>query len=346
MTTNYTIYLVNQMNYQQNFWLFLTPPQELAGDPTVDANSSVSLAIDPNDPSTNSFTVPVQYVVAAGASNNAVGLNVQINSTISQDSDLTQTWDAVYANVPPNKGPKLTLDAAAAPANTIKISTNPFDQASNEALNWYASQSFGIQTMAGFIGMTWSPTPNQSRTLTPQLKFYVSAGTYGESTLADWTQVSNDAAQLSVPSSFSNFAATVTLLNNGTWSVTPGKPTSLALLDDLSLLTSARIRELTAVAYLSDGTVQQDLVTAVTWPPMSANPAVAEDAILSGTITVLTALAAGFLYFTMSGVTFNVTGSTDGATSVNFTYNGALSAQAVKDIVVAGANAIFHSQKP
>ena len=99
MPTNYTIYLINQSSTTQTFWCFLARPQEVASDPTVFANSSASLAIDSNDPSTNSFTIPVQYVVAAGASNNAVGLNVKVNSTISQDSDLTQVWDATVQSV-------------------------------------------------------------------------------------------------------------------------------------------------------------------------------------------------------------------------------------------------------
>lgn len=90
MPTNYTIYLINQSSSTQTFWCFLARPQEVASDPTVFANSSASLAIDSNDPATNSFTIPVQYVVAAGASNNAVGLNVKVNSTISQNSDLSQ----------------------------------------------------------------------------------------------------------------------------------------------------------------------------------------------------------------------------------------------------------------
>jgi hypothetical protein len=345
MATNYTIYLVNQSSSTQTFWCFLTRPQEVASDPTVFANSSASIAIDSNDPSTNSFTIPVQYVVSAGASNQAVGLGVQINSTISQDSDLTDVWDATYANVPPNKGPKLTLDGSSSVgANSLKIVTNAFDQENNESNNWYASQSFGIQTESGFMGMTWSPSPNQSRTLTPKLSFYVSVGSFGDSTLADWTQVSNQSAQLSVPGSFSAGAATVTYLNNGKWQITPGKPASLALLDNLAFLTSNQLRELSAVAYLADASVQQDIVKSVSWPKQLASQGVTTEdeamTILTGQITVATALTASFAYFIISGVNFTIN-STPTGTTVNFTYSGSLSAQAIKDLVVAGAKAVF-----
>ncbi len=344
MPTNYTIYLINQSSTTQTFWCFLARPQEVASDPTVFANSSASLAIDSNDPSTNSFTIPVQYVVAAGASNNAVGLNVKVNSTISRDSDLTQVWDATYADVPPNKGPKLVLNSDSVGPNSLKIISNPFAQDSNEALNWYASQSFGIETAAGFMGMSWSPSPNQSRTLTPKLSFYVSTGSFGASTLADWTQVSNDSAQVNVPGNFSAGACTVTLLNNGKWKITPGKPTALMLMSDLGFLTSDAHRELLALSYLESGKVQRDEVTAVSWPKQEVLNAAVEggetDTYLTGTITVATALTASFAYFIISGIQFTIT-RTAGANTVEFSYNGQQSAQAIKELVVAGVNALF-----
>lgn len=227
MANNYTVYLINQMSTTQTFWCFLDKPVEVQDDPGVFANSSASLAIDSNAASTNYFTIPVQYVVGAGASNKAVGLNVKINSSIVENADLTQVWDATYANVSPNKGPTLTLDNATASDTSLKIVSNAFAQESNESQNWWASQSFGIETEAGFMGMTWSPSPNQTRTLTPKLTFYISVGTFGVSTLADWDDVSNAAATLSVPGSFNAGACTVTLLNNGTWTVKPGKPDAL-----------------------------------------------------------------------------------------------------------------------
>lgn len=345
MPTNYTIYLINQSSSTQTFWCFLARPQEVASDPSVFANSSASLAIDSNDPATNSFTIPVQYVVAAGASNNAVGLNVKVNSTISQNSDLSQVWDATYADAPPNKGPKLSLNPESVGPNSLKIISNPFAQDSNESLGWYASQSFGIQTEAGFMGMSWSPSPNKSRTLTPKLSFYVSTGEFGSSTLADWTQVSNDSAQVNVPGNFIAGACTVTLLNNGKWKITPGKPTKMMLMSDLGFLTSEAHGELMALAYLESDKVQKDEVTSVSWPKQEVLNAAVEggeaDTYLTGTITVATALAASFAFFIISGVQFTITRPARGRTTVEFSYSGQQSVQQIKDLVVAGANALF-----
>ena len=345
MATNYTIYLINQSSSTQTFWCFLDRPQEVASDESVFANSSASLAIDSNDPANNSFVIPVQYVVAAGASNNAVGLNVQVNSSISQDSELSQVWNANYADAPPNKGPKLVLntDHTVGP-NSLKIISNIFAQENNESLGWYASQSFGIQTAAGFMGMSWSPSPNQNRTLTPKLSFYVSTGAFGSSTLADWTTVSNDSAKVSVPGSFSAGACTVTLLNNGTWKITPGKPTALMLMSDLGFLNSDAHRELMALAYLESDKVQKDEVTSVSWPKQEVLKAAVEggetDTYLTGTITVASALAASFAYFIISGVQFTIT-RIAGGTTVEFSYSGQQSATAIKELVAAGVNALF-----
>ncbi|WP_238542194.1 hypothetical protein [Sphingomonas sp. PAMC 26621] len=344
MATNYTIYLVNQSSTTQTFWCFLTPPAELAGDPNVFANSSASLAIPSNYPGTNSFTIPVQYSVGAGASNQAVGLDVEINSTISQQSSLTQVWDATYGTVPPKMGPNLTLSSSKVGANSLKIVTNAFPQDNNESKGWYANQSFGIESASGFMGMTWSPSPSQSRTLTPKLSFYVSIGSFGDSTLADWTQVSNEAALLTVPNSFKAGAATVTLLNDGTWSVTPGKPASLTLLDNLSLVKSAAFQQLTALAYLSDGTLQQDVVKSVFWPTQLDGVELVDDGsgetILSGKMTVATALTAAFAFFVIASIKFTVN-SIVGGTTVNFTYDGPQTATTIKETVVAGATAVF-----
>jgi len=351
MTTNYTIYLVNQSSTTQTFWCFLTRPQELASDPAVFANSSASLAIRSNDPATNSFVIPVQYVVGAGASNNAVGLNVQINSTISQNTDVGQVWDALYADVPPNMGPTLTPGSGGAPSNSLQIVTNAFDQGNNEANGWYSNQSFGIQTSSGFMGMTWSPSPNQTRTLTPKLSFYVSVGSFGDSELVDWTQVSNNAAQISVPTSFSANACTVTLLNNGTWSVTPGKPPQMLFKENLAMLGTEDIAQLLALSYIDTNKMQQDTVKSVYWKNTTAaldaaieeeqDAALLTNTFLTGTITVTAALTAAFTYFVLSGVQFTVTGTSGQGTSVNFSYNGTQSAQAIQNLLVAGAQIVF-----
>ena len=138
------------------------------------------------------------------------------------------------------------------------------------------------------------------------------------------------------PGNFSAGACTVTLLNNGKWEVTPGKPTALMLMSDLGFLNSEAHRELMALAYLDSGKVQRDEVTAVSWPKEEVLKAAVEggetDTYLTGSITVATALTASFAYFIISGIQFTIT-RTAGANTVEFSYNGQQSAQAIKDLV-------------
>jgi hypothetical protein len=176
MVDTYNIHLVNTSASSQTFWCFLARPQELVDDPGVYANSSANLEVDPNSPADNYFGIPVQYIVGAGASNKAVGLNIQVVSSVTNDADVLDTWDANYADWPPNKGPTMSLSGTKAPPNSIAIVTNPFNQITNE--NNHCNQSSGIETASGFIGMSWSPNPNQKRTLIPKLKFYVSTGDF------------------------------------------------------------------------------------------------------------------------------------------------------------------------
>src|ERR1700678_2247860 len=145
MVDKYTVYLVNKSADQQQFWCFLEAPNELKSDPDVFANSNASLAVKPGAKSLNRFVIPAQFVVGAGAGNKPVGLGIQIISSISEDSDLTDRWDAAYANVPPNLGPELNLSGTKSPANTIAISSNAFNKGANENNGWFSNQSFGIE---------------------------------------------------------------------------------------------------------------------------------------------------------------------------------------------------------
>src|SRR3954463_12543036 len=202
MTDTYTIYLVNKSASSENFWCFLAPPQELSNDPNVYANSSVSLSVPPNYAGSNEFIIPVQYIVGAGGSNQAVGLNIQIISQVTNDASLTDTWDANYVNAPPNQGPTMALVDNTQKSTDIAIVTNSFNKISNELAGWFSNQTFGIETAAGLIGMTWSPEPSQTRILTPKLTFYVATGTYGSNQLANYDQFSNTSAIINAPSSF------------------------------------------------------------------------------------------------------------------------------------------------
>src|SRR5688572_9254804 len=121
MADRYKIYLVNKSFDKQTFWCFLERPKELVNDPAVFANSDTYLTVAPNRPGTDSFTIPVEYIVGAGASNNAVGLDIEITSSVSNVAALTQTWNADYASLPDKEGPTMAQAGKVAPANSIAL---------------------------------------------------------------------------------------------------------------------------------------------------------------------------------------------------------------------------------
>jgi hypothetical protein len=331
----YKIYLVNQSMATQVFWCFLQPPRELSGDPGVFANSSASLAVRPDSPAQNSFVIPAQYMVGAGASNHAVGLNVRVISNVTMNAGLQDTWQADYANVPPNMGPRLIKAGTQAPANTIAIASNAFNKAQNENHGWFGNQSFGIQTGQGFIGMTWSPNPQQTRTLTPNLAFYVTTGNFGANALASWNQISSNAAAIRAPADFQSGSCTVTFAANGTWRVTPGAPPPHALAQDPGGFPSGAHNELPA--HLLKGHVFVDTLVSVHW---DAEPSSAGETFLTGTITVSTALPGPCTYFVLSGVTFQIAGAASG-TTVPFRYAGSRSVEAIKSLFRPGSQLVF-----
>jgi hypothetical protein len=344
MTDTYTIYLQNQSAEPQNFWCFLAPPEALSDDPGVFANSSASITVVPHYHGTADFVIPVQYIVDAAASNHPVGLAVTVEANYSDNASLGDVWDATYSNAPPNQGPTL-LKASNDKSKNISIVTNAFNRLSNERAGWFSSQTFGIETEAGFIGMTWSPDPGQTRTLTPELTFYVSVGKYGANKLAHWDQVSNTSATISAPSSFDDLnKCTVTYTQSGGWLVSAGPPVSLAFTKDLSFLRSQEHHELMAIAYMEAGDVTKDTLVSVKWEgsmdSMGEGRAVGITH-LTGTVTVATALGAAFTFFFLNGVRFAISGNSAGARTFRFSYEGDRAAASVKGLFKAGAQLIF-----
>lgn len=321
MAMTYQIFIVNQSATTQVFWCFLAPPPELVHGPGVFANSSASLTVMPNYPGSAYFGIPVQYVVGAGASNQPVGLNVTIVSNVSCDASLQQQFDVDYATVPPPQGPTMSLSGAS-PPNTIALTSNAFNQAGNENQGWFSNMSFGIESQAGFTGMTWSPTPQTTRTLTPTLTFYIATGEYGSNALASWDDISSNSVAVSVPNSFQGDSCTVTLLADGVWVQTPGRPASGALDSE------------------SKGRVQIDIVQNVHWNQLTAAPE-GLSPFLSGTLTVSTALGARFTYFVLSGVYFTITQAQPGQATFAFQYSGMKSARAVMNLFQAGAQLVL-----
>lgn len=224
--TNYKIYLVNEGATDKNFWCFLEKPEGVLGK-KVYANSNAMLNVLPNYPGVNKFTIPISYQIGVGASNEAVGLNIKIDSNIMEEVKLTDLYHAKYATAPPKRGPVLTLDQQqSSPANTIKIKSNNFDRVKNENNGWYSNMSFGIKTANGFIGVTWAPSPNEDSTITPKFAFYIATGNYTSNGLADITTISDTSAKVTLDQ-FKNLEATVTLNSKGDFIVTPGRPSSI-----------------------------------------------------------------------------------------------------------------------
>jgi hypothetical protein len=220
----YTIYLVNRSSRTQIFSCFLQRPAELADRPSVFDVTNLSLGVRSSSGGSDYFVIPQQLVVAVGASNQPVGANAQIVSNRTLNADPGDQFSADYVNVPPSMGPTLTQSGTSAAPGQISISANAFNQPSNEAQGWFANMSFGVQTGSGFMGMTWSPSPNQTNDLTPVWGFFVTAKAYYSNYLVTFATGSNTSAQLTAPKDFLYDAATVTYTATGGWQVTPGKP--------------------------------------------------------------------------------------------------------------------------
>ena len=271
MVDKYTIYVVNQSSDTQTFWCFLSEPKELANDPGVFANSAASIAIKPNYQGLVSFGIPVQYVVGAGASNQAVGLSVEVISAVSDNANIGDIWQAVYAALcRPTWVPTWTGPAQGAPPTASRSSRTISTRSNNEAHGWFSNQSFGIQTEAGFMGMTWSPSPSIKRTITPKLSFYVAVGDFGSNSLASWNDVSVSSQVATVPNDFSTNKATITYSPMGTWSIKPGTPSISDLLSFSDAGFGAAMSSdddlvMAALTYLSLNPDQTDEVSSVAW---------------------------------------------------------------------------------
>lgn len=238
MAVEYKIYIVNEQP-KQKFWLFLDAPEEVKSNSSVYANSSSYMTVDQDYVGTNSFTIPIQYVIGASCSNRAVGLDVQISSVNTQETDLNQSWDIQYAEPTEKQGP-IVSKGKKSKDDLITLNTLTFNQKEEAAAAWYANLSFGIETHNGYIGMTWSPIAGSERNISPEIGFYVTTGSYESNKLARWTDFSNTSAAVTKKDFSPSREATVTRKSDGTWEVKKGAPPKQ---DDLlsSLLISHQI---------------------------------------------------------------------------------------------------------
>lgn len=211
------------MTSKQTFWCFLATPQPLQ-DSNVYANSSAYITVASNAEGNNSFGIPVQYIFAAGASNKPVGLGVFIDSHIDKKVSIGDQWQGSFFDAKDHQGPSLLPTGDRAPSNTIQLLTNNYDQAQEAVHEWYASNTFGVESDAGFIGLTWAPQAGKTTTLTPKLEFYIATGDYERNTLADLSIISTKSQSISLTDFDKAFDCTVTLDSSGIWSVASGKP--------------------------------------------------------------------------------------------------------------------------
>lgn len=237
----YKIYLVNKEGSSQKFWCFLSKPESEIS-PEVYANSNTFLTVPPYTGSQeNSFTIPLQYIVKVGASNNAVGLQTRIQSSVTENTKLREAWEAKYIQKRGEKiGPTLHK-AGTAPEGTLNITTNTYDKSAESLNNWYGNMTYGVQSEEGFIGITWSPDPARTYEIKPKVTFYVAIGSFSSNTLADINRISSNAAMVTEDDFNGHEECTVTRKSNGSWSVTPGRPSRTAELDVANLLINAHL---------------------------------------------------------------------------------------------------------
>ena len=345
MADFYTIYVVNKGGTTKDFWCFLSTPK-MSVSSQIFANSAANLAVDPNAQSTNSFTIPVQYSIGAGASNNAIGLGVKVKSNASADVELGDVWNAHYADAPPPKGPKL-VQGDSGITKTIRVITSQFDQVANNKAKWHQSQSFGIETAQGFMGVTWEPDPDDDTTITPVMSFYIATGKFTRYALADMDTVSHSSAKIPL-TAFSNAnEAWVVLDGSGHWHVSDTDP-SLSLANQLDKMLESHQHLCATHAQLtqmlggstSAAAANEDQIESVKWGKVQAE-ADDEGGVITVTGTMVVAVAVTMTTFVCSGTSFTATGSNDGGYTWSFIYTGQKTLETLKHILIEGAKILY-----
>ena len=362
MPTTYKINLVNKQAATKKFWCFLNAPQ-ISNQPTVFANSNTFLSLPKTLPgSSASFDIPLQYSVQAGASNKAVGLNTKISSSVTQNTNLGVSWLAAYSQNGNNLPPTLKNDTTppAPPTNGLVIKTNVYDKSKEPLDNWYGNLTFGVKTSHGFIGLTWSPDPSTAYITMPNVSFYVTTGKYQTNTLANISAIALNAAHLTASDFDGNLECTVTLNADGTWSKNAGKPALVdSVLDSLVeshlMLSTAHLK----IADLVHSTVD------IAEPQLIASPAIKEASrqstgvnikqsqvsddngetsdfnLVTGSVTLATALGVGFTTMVAAGIVLNITHRSSNGLTFDFSYNGTEAMDNIIRAFQAGADIIF-----
>lgn len=352
----YNIYIVNKSTDSQTFWSFLDKP-EVTTNETIYANSSSYLTVAPNRSSqSNYFSIPVQFKVGVGASNQAVKLKTRVTSSELLDTNLNQGWQATYYDPTKHQGPILSQEGTSGP-KTITVMTNQYAQDQEGPNTWYSNISFGMQTQSGFMGVTWKPNPLKTYTITPKVGFYIATGSYTSNHLADISDISSVSAHVTQASFDDALDCTVTYNSDGTWSIAAGKPSNAAadlLLEAHAALASAHevlVRKLVGdnkpMSLAMPSVIMEEVETAkpvertskgIKFDDGAYEPDPATNPRITGTITVGRVVAAGALYILAAGVRLRITRRHPNGLEFDFEYDGQRSRQALRDLF--GVNAI------
>lgn len=335
MPSEYTIYIVNKSETKKRFFCFLDRPKDLEANPKVYANSNASVNVDTGYPGRTRFIIPIQYKINAGCSNKAVQLRIRVQADNPSDIELGQTWEANYYPPADTQGPIVTNKGATVDPKQVNFLTNTFAKNTEAEYSWYSNLSFGKETEQGFIGFTWSPEPGSSRSIQPTVKFYINYGSFESNVLAEWTEVSRNAAEVSAFSPKGE--ATVTLEANGSWTVTASPPTLASMIGGLGGHLSDEDVEQAALTSFSLIEDQIDTVEGVVWRDQNVQTEAGLNTYLVGTLTVRGALTASFAYFILSGIKFEIGRDRAGMSTFSFSYNGERSAASIKALFRAGA---------
>jgi hypothetical protein len=223
MKKKYIINLVNYTNAPHRIWIFLAKPGGIKACEAF-ANSSAFIDINADHTALNKITIPEQYSLHLGSSTQALMSGVEIKHITGLDVEFNKEYVADFVTAPTSIGPELTLNKVGkCTENTLSFRVNPFDVAANESKQCYANASFGIQSSLSFLGVTWSPSPNETKKIKPKLGFYLSTGNYESNTLVDFNTFEKLPAIIPL-SMFINNEVTVTLTLDKGWIVTAGKP--------------------------------------------------------------------------------------------------------------------------
>ena len=379
MTTNYKINLINLMTEPQKMWAFLDKPDANITS-EIFANSETYLTVPVyTGTQRNSFTIPLQYVVKVGATNRAVGLETLILSQDADNTDLLEQWMVKYfLEQGERQGPtlgKISQDPPPA-SGTVEVTTNNYVKANEPLYKWWGNMTWGVESQNGFLGVTWSPQPGKKYGIKPKVKFYIATGEFKSNVLADINVVSAKSAVITEASFDGNQECTVTMGKDGRWSVTPGGPDVVEafirgemamratltgqLIEAHSHLCSAHDRLIAMVMQTTGYTIIGSGGSPAA-PQLGKGPEARESkgiklkdtsasecdgdgdpmVLITGTITIATAIAAGFLYMWSAGIKLRVKYTSTDGLNVDFSYSGTESSQAVLDAFASGKEIVF-----